>query len=162
MSLNKILVIGNVGTDPDMRYTPNGSPVTSFRLATNRRYTTSTGEQREETEWFTIKAWNQLAEQCNQYVTKGMRVYAEGRLQSNTWTGNDGQARFSNEISAFQVLFLDGRSQEGAGGEAGFGPPPPATGGEPGYGPPPPGVAPDSESGAPDPGPDVDAEDLPW
>ena len=107
MSLNKMLVIGNVGTDPEMRYTPNGNPVTSFRLATNYRYTTSGGEQREETEWFTITAWNKLAEQCNQYVTKGMRIYAEGRLKSDTWTGNDGQVRFRNEIVANQVRFLD-------------------------------------------------------
>ena len=106
MSLNKILVIGNVGTDPDMRYTPNGSPVTSFRLATNRRYSTASGEQREETEWFTITAWNQLAERCNQFVTKGMRVYAEGRLKSNSWTGNAGQTRFRNEIVANQFVFL--------------------------------------------------------
>lgn len=144
MSLNKIMVIGNVGTDPDMRYTPSGSAVTSFRLATNRRYTMSSGEQREETEWFTITAWNRLAEQCNQYVTKGMRIYAEGRLRSDSWTGNDGQTRFRNEIVANQVVFLSGRSQDGEGGD--MGPPP---GG--GY-----------QGGTPDPGPDVDAEDLPW
>ena len=107
MSMNKMLVIGNVGTDPEMRYTPNGNPVTSFRLATSRRYTTSEGEQREETEWFTVTAWNRLAETCNQYVTKGMRVYAEGRLKSDTWTGNDGQNRFRNEIVANEVRFLD-------------------------------------------------------
>ena len=107
MTLNKILVIGNVGTDPEMRYTPNGNPVTSFRLATNRRYTTSEGEQREETEWFTITAWNKLAEQCNQYVTKGMKIYAEGRLKSDSWTGNDGQMRFRNEIVANEVRFID-------------------------------------------------------
>jgi single-strand DNA-binding protein len=149
VSLNKIMVIGNVGTDPDMRYTPSGSAVTSFRLATNRRYTMSSGEQREETEWFRVTAWNRLAEQCNQYVTKGMRVYAEGRLKSDSWTGNDGQTRFTNEIIANQVVFLDGRSQDGAGEE--MGPPP--------VGPPPGGGY---QSGAPDPGPDVDAEDLPW
>ena len=147
MGLNKILVIGNVGTDPEMRYTPNGSPVTSFRLATNRRYTTSGGEQREETEWFTITAWNQLAERCNQYVTKGMRIYAEGRLKSDSWTGNDGQTRFRNEIVANQVLFLD-RRQEGPG-EAGSGPPPADGDFSP-------------QASAPDPGPDADAEDLPW
>ena len=107
MSLNKILVIGNVGTDPEMHYTPSGNPVTSFRLATNRRYTSSDGEQREETEWFTVTAWNQLAELVNQYVVKGRRVYAEGRLKSDTWTGNDGQQRFRNEIVASTVLFLD-------------------------------------------------------
>ena len=144
MSLNKIMVIGNVGTDPDMRYTPNGSAVTSFRLATNRRYTTAAGEQREETEWFTITAWTQLAELCNQYVTKGMRIYAEGRLKSDSWTGNDGQTRFRNEIVANNVVFLGGRAQDGAGGETG---PPPGGG---------------YRAEAPDPGPDVDAEDLPW
>lgn len=149
MSLNKIMVIGNVGTDPDMRYTPSGSAVTSFRLATNRRYTMSSGEQREETEWFTITAWNQLAERCNQYVTKGMRMYAEGRLKSDSWTGNDGQTRFRNEIVANNVVFLSSRAQDGAGEE--MGPPP--------VGPPPGGGY---QSGAPDPGPDVDAEDLPW
>ena len=117
MSMNKMLVIGNVGTDPEMRYTPNGNPVTSFRLATNRRYTTSEGEQREETEWFTITAWNKLAETCNQYVTKGMRVYAEGRLKSDTWTGNDGQNRFRNEIVANDVRFLD-RAAERESGQA--------------------------------------------
>ena len=111
--LNKIMVIGNVGTDPEMRYTPNGTPVTSFSMAVNRNYTASDGERREETEWFTISAWNQLAEQCNQYLSKGRRVYAEGRLRSSTWTGNDGQVRFRNEINANQVLFLDRRSDSG-------------------------------------------------
>ena len=132
--LNKLLVIGNVGTDPDMRYTPNGHPVTSFRMATGRTYTTSEGERREETEWFTVKTWRQLAEQCNQYVTKGMRVYVEGRLKSDTWTGNDGQVRFGNEITAERVLFLDRASQTPREGE---GDPTPA-------------------------GPESDAEDLPW
>ena len=105
--LNKITVIGNLGTDPEMRYTPNGNAVTSFRMATNRSYTTSDGERREETEWFTIVAWNQLAERVNQYLTKGRRAYVEGRLRSNSWEGQDGQTRFRNEIIANTVLFLD-------------------------------------------------------
>ena len=71
MTLNKMIVIGNVGSDPEMRYTPNGSAVTNFSVAANRRYTTAEGEQREETEWFRVAAWNRLAETCNQYVTKG-------------------------------------------------------------------------------------------
>mgnify|MGYP003310729257 CR=1 FL=1 len=104
---NKIMVIGNLGNDPEMRYTPNGNAVTSFRVATNYRYTTSEGEQKEETEWFTITAWNRLAEQCTQNVTKGMKVYAEGRLKSESWTGNAEQPRFRNEIVASQVRFLD-------------------------------------------------------
>ena len=105
--LNKMLAIGNVGTDPEMRYTPNGKAVTSFRLATGRTYTTSDGERRQDTEWFTVVAWNQLAEQCNQYLVKGRRVFCEGRLKSNSWTGQDGQTRFRNEIVASRVLFLD-------------------------------------------------------
>ncbi len=111
VGLNKIMVIGNVGTDPEMRYTPNGSPVTSFRLATNRAYTSSDGERHEETEWFTIVAWNQLAEQCNQYLHKGRRAYVEGRLSSRSWEGQDGQTRFRNEIIANRVLFLDGAQE---------------------------------------------------
>ena len=126
MTMNKMLVIGNAGTDPEMRYTPNGSPVTSFRLATNYRWTTSAGEQREETEWFTITAWNKLAETVNQYVTKGMKVYVEGRLKSDTWTGQDGETRCRHEINANDIRFLDrkgaGSSPEGmeeiAGGGA--------------------------------------------
>ena len=90
-----------------MRYTPNGNPVTSFTVATNRRYTTAEGEQREETEWFTVSAWNRLGETINQYLTKGRRVYVEGRLKSSTWTGNDGETRFRNEITANQILMLD-------------------------------------------------------
>ena len=105
--LNKMTLIGNVGTDPEMRYTPNGNPVTSFTVATNRRYTTAEGEQREETEWFTVSAWNRLGETINQYLTKGRRVYVEGRLKSSTWTGNDGETRFRNEITASQIMMLD-------------------------------------------------------
>ena len=106
-SLNKVMVIGNVGTDPELRYTPNGTPVTRFRLATNWASTSGDGERRQETEWFTVVAWNQLAEQCNQYLTKGRRAYVEGRLHSNTWEGQDGKSRFSNEIIANRIIFLD-------------------------------------------------------
>jgi single-strand DNA-binding protein len=108
-----------VGTDPEMRYTPNGAPVTSFRLATGRTYTTGDGERRQETEWFTVVAWNKLAELCNQYLTKGRRVYVEGRIKSSTWTGTDGQTRFRNEIIASQVLFLERPGQGGAEFEGG-------------------------------------------
>ena len=107
VGLNKIMIIGNVGTDPEMRYTPNGNAVTSFRMATSRTYTSADGERHQDTEWFTIIAWNQLAEQCNQYLTKGRRAYVEGRLRSRNWEGQDGQTRFRNEIIANRVLFLD-------------------------------------------------------
>ena len=102
-SVNKLIAIGNVGSEPEMRFTPNGNPVTSFRVATNWRYTTSQGERREETEWFTVVAWNRLAEQCNQFLTKGRLVYVEGRLRSRTWEGQDGEKRYSNEIVADRV-----------------------------------------------------------
>ena len=118
VGLNKMIVIGNVGTDPEMKYTANGNPVTSFRLATGRSYTASDGERRQETEWFTIVAWNQLAEQCNQFLVKGKKVYVEGRLKSHTWTATDGQTRFRNEIIANRVLFLD-RTPRGGPGEDG-------------------------------------------
>ena len=74
-SLNKVIIIGNIGSEPEMRFTPNGNPVTSFRVATNRMYTTAEGERRQETEWFSVVAWNRLAEQCNQFLTKGRLVY---------------------------------------------------------------------------------------
>ena len=107
VGLNRMMVIGNLGTDPEMRYTPNGNPVTSFRIATTRIYTSADGERQQDTEWFTVVAWNQLAELCNQYLSKGRRAYVDGRLHSNSWEGPDGQTRFRNEIIADRVLFLD-------------------------------------------------------
>jgi len=107
VSVNRIIIIGNLGSEPEMRFTPNGRPVTSFSVATNRRYTTSEGERREETEWFTVVTWARLAEQCNQYLTKGRLVYVEGRLRTHTWEGQDGQKRSRNEIVADRVSFLD-------------------------------------------------------
>lgn len=106
-SLNKIMIIGNVGRDPEMRYTPSGNPVTSFSVATNRFYNSPEGEKKKETEWFNIVTWNKLAETCNQYLTKGKQVYVEGRLQTRTWEGQDGQKRTSVEIVASTVKFLD-------------------------------------------------------
>jgi len=106
-NLNKVMLIGNVGTDPEMRFTPSGNPVTSFRLATSRTYTTSDGERRQETEWFTVVAWRKLAESCNQFLTKGQRVYVEGNLRTRNWEGRDGQKRTSVEVIANRVLFLD-------------------------------------------------------
>lgn len=117
LTLNKVMIIGNVGTEPEMRFTPNGNPVTSFRVATNRVYTTPEGERKQETEWFTVVAWNRLAENCNQYLTKGQRVYAEGRLQTRTWEGQDGQQRSRSEIVANRVLFLDRQATAPTPGE---------------------------------------------
>ncbi|MFQ6111664.1 MAG: single-stranded DNA-binding protein, partial [Nitrospinota bacterium] len=107
VGLNKVMIIGNLGTDPEMRFTPNGNPVTSFRLATSRNFTTAEGERRQETEWFDVVTWNKLAETCNQFLAKGRRAYVEGRLRTRTWEGQDGQRRSRIEIVANRVLFLD-------------------------------------------------------
>ena len=107
VSVNKIIVIGNLGGEPEMRFTPNGRPVTSFNVATNWRYTTAEGERREETEWFTVVTWGKLAEQCNQFLNKGRLVYVEGRLHTHSWEGQDGQKHSRNEIVANRVSFLD-------------------------------------------------------
>jgi single-strand DNA-binding protein len=103
----RIIVIGNVGTDPEMRYTAQGVAVTRFRLASTRNANSPSGERQQETEWFTVVSFRQLAEQVNQFLTKGRRAYVEGRLQSRTFEGNDGRTRFVNEIIADRVLFLD-------------------------------------------------------
>lgn len=107
VSLNKIMLIGNVGTDPEMRFTPSGNPVASFRLATSRVYTASDGERKQETEWFTVVAWKKQAESCNQFLTKGQRVYVEGSLRTRAWEGRDGQKRITVEVIANRVIFLD-------------------------------------------------------
>lgn len=112
-SLCKVILVGNLGSDPEMRYTPDGRAVTSFRMATNRRYTTSAGEAREETDWFRVSVWGKQAEQCNQSLSKGRQVYVEGRLHARNWEGQDGQTRTSLEVTADRVLFL-GRREPGA------------------------------------------------
>lgn len=109
-SLSKVILVGNLGSDPEMRYTPNGKAVTSFNVATNRRYTTSGGESKEETDWFRVSVWGKQAEQCNQFLSKGKQVYVEGRLHARSWEGQDGQTRTSLEVNAERVLFLGRRS----------------------------------------------------
>ncbi|KTB48432.1 single-strand binding protein [Dehalogenimonas alkenigignens] len=107
VSLNKVMIIGNVGGDPEMRFTPSGHPVTSFRVAATRRWDSPDGERKEETEWFSVVAWNKLAEQCNQLLAKGRLVYVEGRLQTRTWDGQDGQKHYKTEVIASTVNLLD-------------------------------------------------------
>jgi single-strand DNA-binding protein len=108
--LNKVMIIGRLGVDPEMRYTPSGSPVTTFRVAASRQWRDSGGETREETEWFSVVAWNKLAEICNQYLTKGARVYLEGRLQTRSWDDQQsGQTRYKTEVIASDMIILDSR-----------------------------------------------------
>ena len=105
--LNKVMIIGRLGRDPEMRYTPSGRPVTNFSVATSRSWNTSEGERRTETEWFNIVAWGNLAEICNQYLVKGQQVYVEGRLQSRSWEDNEGKRHTAVEIVANEMIMLD-------------------------------------------------------
>jgi len=107
--LNKVMIIGRLGRDPEMRYTPSGRPVTNFSVATSRSWNTSDGERRTETEWFNIVAWGSLAEICNQYLVKGQQVYIEGRLQSRSWEDAEGKRHTSVEIIANEMIMLGER-----------------------------------------------------
>ncbi len=112
--LNKVMVIGHLGRDPEMRYTPSGRPVTTFSVASNRSWTTADGERRTDTEWFNVVAWNKLAEICNQYLTKGQQVYVEGRLQTRRWEDSNGTRHTSVEVIANEMIMLgDRRTDEG-------------------------------------------------
>jgi single-strand DNA-binding protein len=106
VSVNKIIVVGNLGSEPEMRFTPNGKAVTSFSVAVNSIYT-SNGEKKQETEWLAVQTWGKSAESCNQYLHKGALVYVEGRLHTHTWSGQDGVKHSRNEIIANNVSFLD-------------------------------------------------------
>uniref|UniRef100_A0A6M3LJ54 Putative single-stranded DNA-binding protein n=1 Tax=viral metagenome TaxID=1070528 RepID=A0A6M3LJ54_9ZZZZ len=117
MSLNKVMVIGNVGKDPEMRFTPSGTPVANFSVATNEGYTDSEGERHEKTEWFNVVCWKKLAETCNQYVYKGMPVFVEGRQQTHSWEAEDGTTKYRTELVASKVEFL-GRKADNEGEES--------------------------------------------
>jgi single-strand DNA-binding protein len=119
--LNKVMLIGNLGKDPEMKYTPSGMPVTTFSVAVSRSWRTPEGENREETEWFRVVAWQKLAETCNEYLRKGMRVYIEGRLQTRKWTDQQGQERYTTEVVANEMVMLSGREEGGNMGGGGGG-----------------------------------------
>jgi len=108
--LNKVMLIGRLGQDPEMRYTPSGRPLTKIQLAVNRSWTNSEGEKKKETEWFNIVAWGKLAEICNQYLSKGQQVYIEGRLHTRRWQDDDGANHSSVEVTAGEMIMLDGQS----------------------------------------------------
>jgi single-strand DNA-binding protein len=131
---HKIIIVGYLGRDPEMRYTPDGTPVTNFSVATSYRRKRPDGTQIDETTWFRITAWRQLAELCNQYLSKGRPVLIEGRLNPDEnggpriWTGNDGQPRASFEVTALTVKFLGGRGEGGDTSVSYQEPPPPDMG----------------------------------
>jgi single-strand DNA-binding protein len=111
--LNKVMIIGNLGRDPEMRYTPSGRPVTTFSVATSRTWNSSEGEKHVETEWFNVVAWSNLAEICKQFLSKGQQVYIEGRLQTRHWDDQEGNKHTSVEIVANEMIILGERREPG-------------------------------------------------
>jgi len=122
-SVNKVILIGNLGRDPELRYTQGGQAVTNFTMATSERFTDRNGDQQERTEWHRIVVWGKTAENCAQYLAKGRSAYVEGRLQTREWEDKDGNKRQTTEISAQRVQFLGGPRGAGSGGGQGAGGP---------------------------------------
>jgi single-strand DNA-binding protein len=107
-SVNKVILVGNLGRDPEVRYTPGGQAVANFTVATNDAWTDKSGQKQERTEWHRIVVWAKLAELCGEYLSKGRQVYLEGRLQTREWTNKEGAKQYTTEIVANQVVFLSG------------------------------------------------------
>ena len=158
--LNKVMIIGNLGKDPEMKYTPQGTPITTFSVAVSRNRKSPEGQMIDETEWFRVVAWERLAETCNEYLHKGSKVYIEGRLQTRKWTGQDGQERQMVEVVANEMLLIDPRQQGGYGDDGGSGSraerPAPQRGGQSGNA----GGESGSTSGYDDT--DMDVDDIPF
>lgn len=132
--VNKVILIGNLGKDPEVRYTPGGQAVANFNIATNENWTDKQGQKQERTEWHRIVVWGKAAELCGEYLSKGRQVYIEGRLQTREWNNKEGQKQYTTEVVANPVggvVFLSG-GERGAGGRGARG------GGEDDFGPPPP------------------------
>jgi len=133
--VNKVILVGNLGKDPEVRYTPGGQAVANFNIATNENWTDKSGQKQERTEWHRIVVWGKQAELCGEYLSKGRQVYLEGRLQTREWTNKEGAKQYTTEVVANQVVFLSGGergqgrgSSRSAGSGAGtddFGQPPP-------------------------------------
>ena len=130
--VNKVILIGNLGKDPEVRYTQGGQAVANLRIATSRSWTDKqSGQRKEETEWHDVEVWGKQAEQCGEYLAKGRQCYVEGRLQTREWTDKENRKNYTTEIVASNVVFLGGRGDSaGTGrprqnGASDFGPPPP-------------------------------------
>jgi single-strand DNA-binding protein len=117
--VNKAILVGNLGRDPELRQTPNGQSVVNFTLATSENWTDKSGERQERTEWHRIVVWGRTAEMCHQYLSKGRTVYVEGRIQTREWEDKDGNKRYTTEINAQTVQFI-GPRQDGGGGGGGY------------------------------------------
>ncbi|MBS2025915.1 MAG: single-stranded DNA-binding protein, partial [Deltaproteobacteria bacterium] len=132
--VNKVILIGNLGKDPEVRYTPGGQAVANFNIATNETWNDKSGQKQERTEWHRIVAWGKTAELCGQYLSKGRQVYIEGQLQTREWNNKEGVKQYTTEVVAKQVTFLQGGERGSGGGGARGG-----KGGGDDFGPPPPG-----------------------
>ncbi|PSQ82014.1 MAG: single-stranded DNA-binding protein [Bacteroidetes bacterium QS_1_63_11] len=119
-SVNKVILVGNLGDDPELRYTNSGAAVCNMSLATNESYTDQDGNEVQQTEWHDVVAWERLGEICEEYLSKGSQVYFEGKLQTNEWEDRDGNMRYSTEVKARDMMFLDSNRQ-GAGDQGGRG-----------------------------------------
>jgi single-strand DNA-binding protein len=146
-SVNKVILIGNLGADPELKYTPSNRPVCNLSLATNEVFKDKSGQRQERTEWHRVTVWGDQAENCNKYLAKGRTVYIEGRLQTRSWDDKEGKKRYSTEVVADRVVFLSsggaegGARRAGGGGGRGWGDEnqaPPAAAAEPDVGGPPP------------------------
>jgi single-strand DNA-binding protein len=115
-SVNKAILIGNLGADPELKYTPTQRPVCTLSLATNEVFKDKAGARQERTEWHRITVWGEQAESCSKYLSKGRSVYVEGRLQTRSWDDKDGKKRYSTDIVADRVVFLGGGPRAGASG----------------------------------------------
>jgi single-strand DNA-binding protein len=126
MSVNKVILVGNLGRDPEIRYTPSGRAVARFPLATGEVWNDAEGNRQERTEWHNIVVWGKQAETCGQYLAKGRQVYIEGAIRSRAYDDRDGNRRYITEVIGQRVQFLGGRGGGGSGGESAAAPPPPA------------------------------------
>ena len=134
--INKAILIGNLGADPEIRYTQSGTPVATFNIATTERWKDKEGQMQEQTEWHRIVVWSRLAEICGEYLNKGSRVYIEGKIQTRKWQDKNGNDRYTTEIVAREMKMLTPRGETGGSGSSGGYDPGPAGGGAPsgGYG----------------------------
>lgn len=155
--VNKVILVGNLGADPEVRFTPGGQAVANFRIATSESWTDKSGQKQERTEWHRIVVWGKLAELCGEYLAKGRQCFVEGRLQTREWTDKEGKKNYTTEVVASSVVFLGGRDGAGAGGggmrAAGGGGGRGGGGGSRGpddFGPPPPGMDDMSQGGGGD------------
>ncbi len=158
--INKVILIGNLGSDPEVRYTPNGAPVANFSLATSESWNDrNTGERQERTEWHRLVLWSKLAEIAGQYLKKGAKIYVEGRLQTRSWDDQSGQKRYATEVVVNDMQMLDSRGEGGGSGsgsggrDAGYNPSGDPSGGQ--------NVGPAAQPAAPPP-PSGDDDDLPF